>query len=469
MRAHPISGRGASTIAIVVAAGLASPAMAQTANAPADAAMQAELRAMRSQMQAMAARIDSLESQLVAAKAQADSAAQTATQASTAALAAAEAAKGNVSTSWKGAPQFATKDGWAFKPRGRIQYDVGYLGAPDGVVNDGTGFGSELRRAYLGFEGTMPGGFGYRAEINVANDPIEITDLYLTYDASKSAKLTLGHQKPFWGLEELTSDLFPSFTERAAINTAFGYERKVGLSGAVASGDLIAQAGVYTDNIQDLDSDGNHELHYSGRLVFAPKLGENQLHLGANVNYRDVNDARFVNYRVRPFIHTPDVRFIATGNMLADAELGYGLEAGYIAGPFHFAGETHWHKAMRPGLANPTFFGGYAEAGLFITKGDTRGYKGGVFDRIKPANGLDKGGIGAIQLNVRYDYLDLSDADIRGGKQAGYEASLLWTPTDYTRFIVNYGRMEYEDAAISAAGDRTYGVDTIGARAQIDF
>lgn len=466
MRVHSFCARGASAIAIIAAAGLTTPAMAQSD----DAAMQAELREMRRQMQAMAARIDSLEGQLVAAKAQADSAAQTATQASTTALAAAEAAKGNVTTIWKGAPQFATKDGWSFKPRGRMQLDAGYLGAPDGVVNDGTGFGSELRRAYLGFEGTMPGGFGYRAEINVANDPVEITDLYLTYNAGRSAIITLGHQKPFFGLEELTSDLFPSFTERAAINTAFGYERKLGLSGAVTSGNLIAQAGVYTDNIQDLDNDGNHELHYSGRLVFAPKLGDNQLHLGANVNYRDANEAKFVNYRVRPFIHTPDMRFVATGNMSADAELGYGLEAGYIAGPFHFAGETHWQKAMRPGLPNPTFFGGYAEAGLFLTKGDTRGYKGGTFDRIKPAKGVDKGGIGAIQLNLRYDYLDLNEADIRGGKQNGYEASLLWTPTDYTRFIINYGRMEYDDSAIAAAGgDRSYGADTIGARAQIDF
>lgn len=448
-----------SAIALMAAAGIATPAHAQDA-----ADMQAQLQEMRAQMQAMAAKIDSLESQLATATAKAE----TATQTSTTALAAAEAAKSDLKISWKGAPVIESK-GFTFKPRGRIQYDIGYLGAPDAYVNDGEGFGSELRRAYLGFEGTMPGGFGYRAEINVADQTLEVTDLYLTYDASKSVKLTLGQHKPFWGLEELTSDLFPSFTERAAINTAFGFERKVGLSAAITSGDLLAQGGVFTDSISDLSNDGNNELLYSGRLVFAPKLGGGQLHLGANVNLRDVNTAKNSNYRVRPFIHTPDVRFIATGDMSVNKELGYGLEAGYISGPFHFAGETHWQKASRVGFDNPTFFGGYAEVGMFLTKGDTRGYKSGTFDRIKPANGVDKGGIGAIQVNLRYDYLDLNDAGIVGGKQDGYEASLIWTPTDYTRFIVNYGRMNYTDAAALPGGDRSYGVDAFGARAQIDF
>lgn len=463
MRFHPLSAAGASAIAMIASAGLATPAFAQSAD-PAE--VQAELQQMRSQMQAMAARIDTLESQLATAQAKADAATQT----STTALAAAEAAKSDTKVSWKGAPQFEGKNGFTFKPRGRIQFDAGYLGAPEGYVNDGTGFGTELRRAYLGFDGTLPGGFGYRAEINVADQSLEVTDLYLTHNLGKSVKLTLGQQKPFWGLEELTSDLFTTFTERAPINTAFGYERKVGLSAAMTSGDVIVQGGVFTDNISDLSNDGNHELTYSGRAVFAPKLGKAQLHLGANVNIREANQNVSTRYRVRPFIHTPDIRFIDTDVMTADGETGYGLEAALISGPFHAAGEAHWQSASRPGLVDPTFFGAYAEAGLFLTKGDSRGYKSGTFDRVKPANPLGSGGMGALQVNIRYDHLDLNDAGITGGKQDGYSLGLIWTPTDYTRFMLNYGRVEYTDAYIAMpGGDRSYGVDAVGARAQIDF
>ncbi|WP_120717130.1 OprO/OprP family phosphate-selective porin [Tsuneonella amylolytica] len=454
-----------STLAVAVAAGWAAPAAAQD-----DAAVAREIAAMRAQMAAMASRIDMLEAELETAKAQPSPPAPVAVAAIAPIPAPAPAAE--TKTAWKGAPEFTTASGWSFKSRGRIQVDAGNLSAPDGIVDTATGFGSELRRAYLGFDGKIPGGFGYRAEIDVAASSVEITDLYLTYEASKELGLTVGQHKPFWGLEELTSDLFTTMTERAAMNTAFGFERRLGASATYSAGDVVVQAGAFTDNVADLNDDGNNSVSLDGRAVFAPKLAGGQLHLGGSVHWHDLNDsASSVRYRVRPFIHTPDIRFIDTGNLSARSELGYGLEAAFIKGPFHVTGETHWQRVNRPGaLTDPTFFGGYAEAGVFLTKGDTRGYKGGTFDRVKPANPVSKGGMGAVQFNVRYDYLDLVDGGVVGGRQNGYEASLIWTPIDYVRFVLNYGHVVYSDAAIPAAGgDRNYAVDAVGMRAQIDF
>lgn len=449
---------------LLAASAYSSPAFAQ-AGEPADVAR--ELAAMRAEMQRMAARIDTLEAELAEAKADSAAAQDSAGKA----VELAQAAESGTKIAWKGAPEFTAEGGWSFKPRGRLQIDAGTISSPDGIVDDGTGFASEVRRAYLGFDGKIPGGFGYRAEIDVAQSGVEITDLYLTYSASKDVTLTVGQHKPFWGLEELTSDLFPSFTERAAMNTSFGFERRLGASAAIAKGDWLVQGGVFTDNVADLNSDGDNSLSADGRVVFMPKLGGGQLHLGGSAHYYDFNDsAASVRYRARPMIHTPEIRFVDTGNILAASETGYGLEAAYISGPFHVASEAHWQQVNRLGGADPTFFGGYAEVGMFLTKGDTRGYKGGAFDRVKPAHAVGKGGIGAIQLNLRYDYLDLTDAGITGGQQDGYQISLVWTPTDYTRFMANYGRLEYSDAALPAAGgDRSYAVDAFGVRAQFDF
>jgi phosphate-selective porin OprO/OprP len=458
-----------SVTAIAVSAAWAAPAGAQ------DAAVAQELAAMRAQMAQMESRIVTLEGQLAVARAEAR-AASTAASAAAASAASAVAAsapdKASPQVAWKGAPEFAGENGWSFKPRGRIQVDAGTVSSPAGISDASTGFGSELRRAFIGFEGKMPGGFGYRAEVDVAASAVEVTDLYLTYQASKAVGLTIGQHKPFWGLEELTSDLFPSFTERAAINNAFGYERRLGVSATYAKDELLLQGGVFTDNVADLNNDENNSYSLDGRAVFAPKVGAGQVHFGGSVHYRELNNSgTSVRYRVRPLIHTPDIRFVDTGNLAATSELGYGLEAAYIQGPFHAASEAHWQRIDRPGaLTDPTFFGGYIEAGLFLTEGDSRGYKGGVFDRVRPKNPLDKGGLGAIQINVRYDYLDLIDAGIIGGKQAGYELGMVWTPTDYTRFLMTYGHLAYSDAFIPAAGgDRDYSVDAMGMRAQIDF
>lgn len=446
----------AAVIALVTV--WAAPASAQ------NGAAASELAALRAQMTAMTTRIDTLEAQLAEAKAD--------TAAVPAESAAGDEDGDDAKVTWKGATEITGDGGWSFKPRGRIQLDAGTIGVPDGIAEPGTGFASEVRRAFIGVDGKLPGGFGYRAEIDVAASPVEITDLYLTYEASDRLGLTLGHHKPFWGLEEMTSDLFTSFTERAAFNSAFGFERRLGLSASFRTGEVLLQGGAFTDDLAALGDDGNDSLSLDGRAVLMPKLGDGQLHLGGSLHWRDLNDgASSVRYRVRPFIHTPDIRFVDTGDIAARGETGYGLEAGYIQGPFHAVGEAHWQRVRRPGaLPDPTFFGGYAEIGLFLTPGDSRGYKDGAFDRVKPANPVGEGGMGALQVNLRYDRLDLSDAGVTGGTQNAYGIGMVWTLTDYVRFLVNYGHLVYRDAAIPAAGgDRDYTVDAFGMRAQVDF
>lgn len=448
---------------------LAASAMMPTSALAQDAAANTQVLARIEQMQAEIARLSAEVASLRAQAAQPAPAAEPIVAAAPAPSAPPAAEQPRIA--FKGGPEITAPGGWSFKPRGRLQIDAGTVSAPAGVTDNSTGFSSEVRRAYLGVDGKMPGGFAYRAEIDVAGSSVEVTDLYLTYQASKELSVTAGQTKPFWGLEELTSDLFTSLNERAAINTAFGYERRLGLSANWARGPWLVQAGVFTDNVADLNSDENNSWSADGRVVFAPKIGSTQLHLGASAHRRDLNDGgTTVRYRVRPFTHTADIRFIDTGTISAETETGYGLEAGVVSGRWHATGETHWQRVSRPGaLARPTFFGGYAEVGLFLTD-DTRGYRNGAFDRVRPSSPLGGGGIGAVQLNVRYDYLDLNDTGVTGGTQNGYLASVVWTPTEYTRFMLNYGRMQYRDAAIVAAGnDWSYGVDTTALRAQFDF
>src|SRR3546814_17119333 len=79
--------------------------------------------------------------------------------------------------------------------------------------------------------------------------------------------------------------------------------------------------------------------------------------------------------------------------------------------------------------------------------------------------------MGAFQGIARVDYLDLNDSDagVLGGKQTAYQLGLTWIPVDYVRFLLNYSRLELKDAAIAINGDRDYGVDVVGLRAQIPF
>ncbi len=462
----------ASALALVVSTGWALPAHASAAS---DAAISQELAAMRAQMQAMAVRIDALEGQLVDARAQA-AAAQAKADSASAALAAippqvvTATAKPATEITWDGAPRITTKDGWSFKPRGRLQIDTAGVNAPPGIASAASlGIATEFRRAYFGFDGTMPGGFGYRIEADLANSGVELTDVYLTYKASPKLTLTLGQHKPFQSMEDMTSDLFTSFMERAAFNSAFGFERRVGLSATYTGKQVLLQAGVFSDNAADLNSDRNNSYSLDGRVVFMPKIGDTQLHIGASAHYRDFNDAATTTrYRARPFTHTTDLRLIDTGAFSATGERTFGAELAYIRGRFHASAESQWMTAIRPGLANPTFNGGYAEVGYLLT-GDTTAYKNGAYDRIRPKQPVGKGGIGAVQVNLRYDWLDLNSGAIVGGRQQVAGAALVWMPTDYVRFVANYGHLWIDDAAVPAGASRDYTADVIGMRAQFDF
>ena len=376
--------------------------------------------------------------------------------------------------SWKGAPQYEDKGaGWSFKPRGRLMYDFATVSSPDGISHPGLGFSNELRRGRLGVEGTIPGGFGYKAEIDFAAGEIDFTDAFLSYKDG-DLEAVVGQHNNFQSLDELTSSLHSSFIERAAFTDAFNFERRVGVSAQYAKGSLIAQGGVFTDNINDLNSvgDDNNSYSFDGRLVFAPMMGSNQLHFGGSAHYREINDAATsVRYRQRPAVHTTDVRFIDTGNLAgAESETGYGLEAAGIFGPFHLASEAYWQQVSRAGFADPTFFGAYIEGGYFFT-GESRGYKAGKFDRVKVKKPIGtEGGTGSLGLNLRWDYLDLISKGIVGGEQNAFQASLNWKPTDYVLFGLNYAHILYDDAALATDdGDRDYSVDMAAVRAQVDF
>ena len=446
------------TVRHLLLVGAATTLFAPAAHAQdADRQTRDELAAMRAQMEAMAQRIATLEAELDAVEATADAAQS----------AAAEAAAPTAEIAFGGAPEIEGEGGWSFKPRGRLEYDAGFVSAPDGTGAD-DGFGSEARRARLGVSGDMPGGFGYKFEVDFAGNDIAVTDALISYDAG-AADITVGQFNNFQSLEELTSSLHTSFIERAAFTDAFGFERRVGAAVGFSAGDVSIDAGVFTDNMEDIPS---KNWGADGRIVFSPKMGDAQLHLGGSVHYNDLESGSTVRYRQRPLVHFTSVRFIDTSNLPAASEFGYGAEAAVIAGPFHAVAEGYWQhvNTFGAGTADPTFFGGYAELGYFFTRGDTRGYKDGKFDRTKPANPVGEGGAGSLQANLRYDYLDLSDAGVLGGTQNGYFLSLVWKPTDYTMLLANYGKLEYDGAVLpTAAGDTSYDVDVFGVRAQIDF
>jgi phosphate-selective porin OprO/OprP len=370
---------------------------------------------------------------------------------------------------WKGGPQFDDKDaGFSFKPKGFMQFDAGYVGFPNGERR-GTvgglnfanlGFNTRARRIVFGAEGTLPGGFGYKAEFNLAQGTLDYEDIILTYDVkNKPLQVSIGNFYPYPSLETVTSSRLGSMLERASFTDAFNYNRRLGIGVQLSdkkADSYVLQAGLFSQPINDT-SFTRTGWQASLRGVYSPMMGSTRLHLGANFQHRENNRELLAQqYRSRPLTQITDQRFVDTGNIASKSDNVVGLEFAAIHKSLHVAAEAQklWTRgtftpaqitalnllpdtndtvpAGAVGLnGNPSFSGGYFEVGYYLT-GETRGYKGGKWDRTKVLKPFSDGGWGAIQVNGRVDYINLTDdVDsastslaapfyVNGGKQLGY-------------------------------------------------
>jgi phosphate-selective porin OprO/OprP len=161
------------------------------------------------------------------------------------------------------------KSEWEIKPRWRLQYDWANVSGPAGLA--GTGNSEEIRRAQLGVDIKMPGGFSARVEGEFTADPIEFVDAFVAWNG-KGFNVTAGQQKFFTPLDDTTSDLNTSFTERAAFVTAFNFARRTGVSAGYAKGAFQINAGVATDALIQLDDVDDNSLSADVRAVWMPQI-----------------------------------------------------------------------------------------------------------------------------------------------------------------------------------------------------
>ena len=379
-------------------------------------------------------------------------------------------------------PTFSDPSGnFTFKPRGVIDVDAGVFHSAEGgyVYNDGTAF----RRARIGFEGTADKWFNYRVEVDFAGDAVNLTDAYLQYTKIPRTVLTVGQHKAPFGLESNNSDNYNIFIERGMFTNAFGNagaERRIGVSAAYSPKDNVnIAAGVFGDNETINRGSGTapgESWGVNGRATWEPVFDTGKIiHLGLSGFYRshlksgDVPDA--VRLNDKPNIRIDGGNIADSGVITAVTSMSYaGAEAAAVLGPLTVAGEAGRLWLDRPELGNRHFTGYYGSAAYMLT-GETRGFKGGNFDRTRPFHELGKDGLGALEIAARYDHLDLSDTPI--AKNAGNQASsvtagLNWYFNPFAKLMFNWVHFWGNNTPLDPVGDKTKG-DAFAARLHLDF
>lgn len=389
-------------------------------------------------------------------------------------------------TSWKGAPQFQN-DSLTFKVRGRIYYD--YVAQDvDRAVEAGANVDYEsrstrLRTARIGVEGTWNANWAYKAEVNFNGrdssgaDEVEWEDLILEYKANDQTSLMLGNMKTV-SLENITSSRYVTFMERGPFNDVIDAGRVLSAQAKINGVNWTIAGAVIGDSLNDNDvavntttKSAKETLGGTARVTFAPiDTDTTKLHLGAWARYREANDDGLFRYRARNNTNAGD-RFIDSGANF-DADTTLAAEAALVWNSFSVQGE---YANIEGDPASSTAAEGAAKAGYVFASwfptGEMRRYEPakGEFNRIKINNPMTAGGFGAVELGVRYDWVDLTEyttLNASAGEYTAWTAGATWYPFPYVRFMANYTKAQNENAGVSV---RDVDVDTFQMRAQFDF
>jgi phosphate-selective porin OprO/OprP len=385
----------------------------------------------------------------------------------------------------KGGLEVATTDKeFSFKIGGRVQADYSTF---DGfyTVNGDNADAGYFRRAFLEIGGVLYRDWAYQVNYDFSHnsggdnrsEDGYFDEASLAYNGFKPVSIKVGRFDPEFGLEKATSSKWVTAQERNAaydlVDWANGHNGGMGIQVSGTAGDsLYGSAGMFAKDATNSAEDGDSTKQFNLRGVFAP-LHEagNVLHLGLNYAQRDLSDTAF-DGRIRSRL---GMRGVSTdggqdagtnGNRLLlgganntpagayDTDSAWGLEAAWAMGPFSVQGEYIQREVEADSASRSDIEaeGYYAQVAYTLT-GESRGYKLGKFDSLKPENKQ----IGAWEVFYRYDSLSVDDdngafANISDIEAQVHNLGVNWYANDAVKISAAYVKSSVDNAT-NANGD----------------
>jgi phosphate-selective porin OprO/OprP len=334
---------------------------------------------------------------------------------------------------------------------GRVQADWNVSDPGGGVKEEfglrGTFTGVEFRRARLSIQGLVYSNIDYKIEYDFATGEPEAKDVYIGMRQLPVVQyVRVGHYKEPFSLEEMTSDSFTTFMERALPN-AFSPSRNMGIAVMPVFFDehMTFATGAFRDTNNSGFGFGNdQEYNITSRVTGVPiyeDKGEHLLHLGFAYSHK-FRHKENITFSQRPESHLFPVTLVNTGAINTDGVDLINPEVAWVFGPLSLQGEYMRAFVAQIDNPNPEFDGFYLQASYFVTPGDKRAYRlgDGAFDRITPVNNfsLDGRHWGAWELAARFSRLDLGSENVQGGTEDDVTAGINWYLNPVTRISVNY-------------------------------
>ena len=330
--------------------------------------------------------------------------------------------------------------------------------------------GFYFRRARFGVEGTMARDFNYRLLLELGGSgtegPTRINDAWIAYSGLAPFTFQLGAFSPAANMDDGTTPEDLPFLERASASELSralgGADGRIGLAVKANGARWMSSLAFTTRTVNDAEV-FDTQLSAVARAGFLAATGPDyNLHVGASGTYvfapadqgPGTTPRHPLRFRDRPEIRVDSVRLIDTGSIDADNASVYGVEFGGNWKNWYLQGEHFWFNVERtlPSTLPDPNFAGYYLQGSWIFSGESRRYNAttGSFQNPRPMVPFSSsGGFGAWELATRYSRMNLDfmegiagsaaiPGSVRGGDQSAVTVGLNWYPSPNIKVMMDY-------------------------------
>jgi phosphate-selective porin OprO and OprP len=344
-----------------------------------------------------------------------------------------------------------------------------------------------FRRARFGVDGVFNSNWNYRLLFDFGGSgtegPTRINDAWIAYTGFAPFTFQIGAFSPPSNMDDSTSPDDQVFIERASSaefsRALGGADGRLGFGLRSGGKRWMSALNFTTRTVNDAEVFDSQFAAVGRAGALVATADDYKVHLGASATWvfspADLGSAatpprHAIRFRDRPEVRVDGVRLIDSGAIDAAHASAYGVEFGAHWKNLYVQAENFWFDVDRrdAALDDPNF-GGYYLQGSWLITGESRRYNAatGSFQNPRPKSPFaHDGGWGALELAARFSHADLNFNEgsagvapvagaIRGGEQDVLALGLNWYPNANIKVLFNYLMIDVDRLNPAGPGNTT--------------
>ena len=338
------------------------------------------------------------------------------------------------------------------KPSGRILLDGATMHSNDKEFNKQTEGGFTMPDIRVGFKATY-GPWTAKVDVGYGRSTLSMKDVYMQYDFNKQNFLRAGYFGHHFSYQSATTSSFKIAMEGPESNAFDSNERLLGVMFEHYTDKILAALSVYSDN-QSFKKATN-ETGYQGkglmsRFVYHPTIKQGNLfQVGVGLSYEEASKNRS-NMKWTATYPTRVCNLTAIGTELKDAKSDMKVAGELMVAKRHLGLEAQYNcmNVWRNDGA-PRYF-------TWGTYGNLRWLINNEYCYSKADGGIATPVPKSWELVASYNYTDMNDGDIRGGKLSDWSLTMNYYINKYMiwRVSTHFVNVGSSNTGVTATPDK---------------